>query len=430
MIRITVISLLLATPLAAGPAAPLDSAPRPDSLSALIERPSQERITAGELAGLLLKAELGVVAVWLDELAQASRKAQRRGPIGAYLADLRVTVRQVPGVMRALVARPDLPPAARSHALSVAIDVLHAGGTPADFRELIGLVGAAGELPKRGTGEAQSSLERYVLRAASLRTFSVPDLQRLYQEAPASLTRAILDGVAGGSDSSFSAATLTRLLGLVPASDAAILNRLHLTLQKGGPDPSPTVANRVAAYLDDSRPFARHEAAACLAKIGGRDHVRPLIDRLEDRDQIVRAAAQAALHELTGMALPIVPQRWRMWLADQLDWWDTNGQSQLDQLAIVSRTEQLAILREICTKRLFHDEIAAGVAELLQDGDSATQCLALSALGTLRSPGALDLVSSFRGHSDPAVQAAAETALRSYQQALSCRGGHSGVPAR
>ena len=76
------------------------------------------------------------------------------------------------------------------------------------------------------------------------------------------------------------------------------------------------------------------------------------------------------------------------------------------------------------------DEIAAGVAELLQDGDSATQCLALSALGTLRSPGALDLVSSFRGHSDPAVQAAAETALRSYQQALSCRGGHSGVPAR
>ncbi|MDG1491831.1 MAG: hypothetical protein P8R43_08055, partial [Planctomycetota bacterium] len=139
---------------------------------------------------------------------------------------------------------------------------------------------------------------------------------------------------------------------------------------------------------------------------------------------------QTALHELTGMALPADPQRWRGWFDDQLAWWDSEGQSQLDELRFASRTGQLTILRDVSTKRLFHDEIAEGVAELLRGGDAATQCLALSALGTLRSPSTLDLVDSYEAHPDPDVRAASRAALRSYQQAQTCRSRSSGSTAR
>jgi hypothetical protein len=420
--------LLMATTLAISTAAAKDSESPPDSLATRIEETRDGDLAVNDLAILLLEAEVDAVTAWLKDVSLASNEAT--SPRSARPQRLLTKAKLVPGILRGLISRQEIPAEARAHALAVGVEILHAGGTPADFRQLVRLVTSAGKLDPRRAGKAPSSLRRCLLDATSLRLYSFPDLERLYQVAPDPLARAILDGVAGGADPEYSARALARLLGLLPARDPAVLNRLHLALQRARAGSNPGVADRVAPYLDDARTFARHEAAGCLARTGERAHVQPLIERLEDSELAVRIAAQTALHELTGMALPAHPQRWRGWFDEQLAWWDSEGQSQLDELRFASRTGQLTILRDVSTKRLFHDEIAEGVAELLRGGDAATQCLALSALGTLRSPSTLDLVDSYEAHPDPDVRAASRAALRSYQQAQTCRSRSSGSTAR
>lgn len=427
--------LLLLSSLVVSTAAAGDSKLPRESLAAMIEASSDGDIAASdvpvkELTALLLGAELEAVMSWLKDISRASHEARAKGLKSVNRAALLETTRQVPEVISGLTSRHELPSEARAHALAVGVEILHAGGTPADFRALVDLVTSAVDLAPRRAGEAPSSLRGCLLDATSLRLYSAPDLLRLYQGAPEPLTRAILDGVAGGADPGYSARALVHLLGALPASDPAVLNRLHLALHRADAGPNPAVADRVVPYLKDARTFARHQAAACLAKTGERAHVYPLIESLDDGNLTVRTAAQTALHELTGMSLPADPSRWRSWFDEQLAWWDAEGQLQLDELNLAPRTVQLTILRDICTKRLFHDEIAAGVAGLLEGGDAATQCLALSALGTLRSPTALKLVHSYRLHPDPAVQAAAQAALRSYQQTKTCRSRRSGLSAR
>lgn len=416
--------ILTVTPVLAAPGTQGGPASPPDELAARIARVAPDELTAADLAVILLDASLEEVTRWLEGLDHGRARARRSPGQGAEVARVRRTAEEVPGVLRGLLSRPTIPSEAQAHALALGVEVLRSKRSPGAFRELVELVASATGVAPDRAGEAPERLKRSLMDATSLRLYRLPELDGLYRQAPDPLRRPIIDGVAAGADPDFSAGALARLLGSVPTSDPSVLNRIHLALQRRPAGPAPEIADRVAAYLDDPRPFARHEAAACLARIGERAHVRPLIQRLRDADATVVNAAHTALHRLTGMTFPPDARRWNQWFDDQLAWWDAEGQSQLDDLVFAPRSGQLAILRDLCTKRLFHEEIAVRVGDLLHGGDGPTLCLALSALGTLRSPSALTLVRSYVGHPEPAVHEAALAALRSYQQAQGCLRPH------
>jgi HEAT repeat protein len=76
--------------------------------------------------------------------------------------------------------------------------------------------------------------------------------------------------------------------------------------------------------LGDASAKVRREAAMSLAWCGAREHIRPLLDVLDDEDWVVRQAACAALNNLTAMEFAydalVVPDvgakqaaRWRRW---------------------------------------------------------------------------------------------------------------------
>lgn len=425
MMRTLATLILTVTPVFAAPGPQGAPASPPAELAARIARVAPSELTATDLAVILLDASLEEVTRWLaglDEEHGGPRHAQHRG---AGAETVRRRAEEVPAVLRGLLSQGTMPSEAHAHALALGIEITRSKRSPGGFRALTDLVASATGVAPNRAGVAPEYLKRAVVEATSLRLFRFPDLERLYRQAPAPLLQPILDGVAAGPDPDFSAGALARLLGSAPATDPSVLNRIHLALQRRPTGPAPEIADRVAAYLDDPRPFARHEAAACLARIGERAHVPPLIERLGDAEATVANAAHTALHRLTGMTLPPDPGRWAHWFEGQLAWWDSEGQSQLDELVFATRSVQLAILRDICTKRLFHEEIAVRVGDLLHGGDDSTLCLALSALGTLRSPSALALVRSYVGHPQPAVQEAALAALRSYQQAQGFLQPHS-----
>ena len=386
------------------------------ALDALLSQDPGRALEAAELAVMLLGVEPKAVAQWLADMDQALRETQSTAARRAHLERLLVQTRQVPELIEGFIARPELPALARAHALAVGIEVLRTGRRPVDFRTLTDLLRATGDLPSEAAGSANQALRRCMREFASLRLFSHYGLEQLYLQTPAALSCAVLDGVAQSEDAEFAAQGLARLLGSVPESDPAVLNRLHLTLQAHLAGSAPSIADRVETFLQDPRPFARQEAAACLGRTGARSHVEALIERLGDDSTTVRSAAQTALHQLTGMSLPPDPDRWRQWFARQLEWWQARGQGRLDELSLATRSEQLEILREVCTKRLYHEEVSAYLSDLLDGDDPQTKCLALSALGTLRSPSALGLVRTFEHDPAPSVREAARAALRSYQQ--------------
>lgn len=393
---------------------------RGEDLEELLRSPGAEPVDAAALAVLLLEASPAEVDRWLDAL-DAALEASRHAPLERRaLERLEVEVRQVPELVETMLAEPELSVEARAHALTIALEVLERTRRPSSFRRLMGIVPRAGQLPPASAAAPAEALRSCLGALSSLRLHSQPQLEHLYRTAPAALTVAVVDGVARGADPEFAARSLARLLEVLPDHDPAVLNRLHLVLNRQPPGPAPGIADRVAPYLEDPRPFARHQAAACLGRTGRREHVEALIGGLSDPEVVVRSAARDALGQLTGMSLPADADRWRGWLAGQLAWWEEDGADRLHDLGHAARSEQLTILREVCDKRLFHEEIAVALRPLLESVDEEEQRLALSALGTLRSPTALDMVRAFEDHPEPRVREAARAALRSYRQARAC----------
>ncbi|MHC4580873.1 MAG: HEAT repeat domain-containing protein, partial [Planctomycetota bacterium] len=60
-------------------------------------------------------------------------------------------------------------------------------------------------------------------------------------------------------------------------------------------------ADALATALDDTSAKVRRQATMSLAWCGTREHVRPLIEKLEDEDWVVRQSAHSALNNLTAM---------------------------------------------------------------------------------------------------------------------------------
>lgn len=389
-------------------------------LERLIVAPPAEGIPSEALAALLLGERHGAIARWLDSLDAALDGARDLPERRRALEHLRASTRETPARITAMLEAADLPEGARAHALTVGLIVLGHWQRPASFRHLQDLLASAPDLAAGHAAAPAAALQTLITEFTSLRLYSPADLAHLFGGAPAPLALAIVDGVSGGAGAAFTAEALGRLLGVRPAADPAVLNRLHLALLRDAREDLSPLADDVAPFLEDPRPFARHEAAACLGRVGERSHVELLIGRLTDGDAAVRGAARDALCQLTGMALPADARRWRTWFDGQLEWWSSDGADRLTELARVARPQQLVILRDACTKRLFHEEVAIALVPLLEGGDVEEQRLALSALGTLRSPTAVALVEAFVEHPEPTLRAAAEAAMRSYRQGRAC----------
>ena len=403
----------------ATPAAPtFDESPGSSTdLGDLLVPPVADAIEVDELAALLLEEDLRTVRSWLEQLEHARHDAARPPQERAALMRLHERAQRVPTSIAALLRLGEEHAFDRQKTLAVGIEVLRTGAEPSDVRRLEVLLRAASGMNEMDASKAPDALRRCLQEFTSRHVYAIADLASLYVHCPRSLIPAVLDGVAGASDSRFAAAALARLLRLVPEEDPTVLNRLHLALQGLPPGASPRIAEAIAPFLRAREPFARREAAVCLGRTGERLHVTLLIESLGDDHELVRTAAQEALRQLTGMTLPPDVTRWRRWLDQQVHWWESRGHSRLSTLADVDRSAQLEILREVCTKRLYHEEVAEHLKGLLLDGDLDERCLALSALGTLRSPSTFELVQSYQHATSPRVAEAARAALRSYGQA-------------
>jgi len=87
---------------------------------------------------------------------------------------------------------------------------------------------------------------------------------------------------------------------LVQALGEVAMHRLHRR----------DLSHEVSLLLERTEPAVRTLACQVLAQLGVADPVPALIPLLEDPDPAVAAAAQGALHTLTGEALPAEPQAW------------------------------------------------------------------------------------------------------------------------
>jgi hypothetical protein len=80
------------------------------------------------------------------------------------------------------------------------------------------------------------------------------------------------------------------------------------------------LGDRVLGLLDHKEEAVRERAAVCLAKLGWRSAVLPMIDRLEKEEGLTKKRFGAALADLTGQKLGTMVASWR-------GWWEKEGEA-------------------------------------------------------------------------------------------------------
>ena len=82
-----------------------------------------------------------------------------------------------------------------------------------------------------------------------------------------------------------------------------------------------SAADELVRILDDYSSIVRREAVMSLGWCGGREHVAPLLERLEDDDWVVRQAACVALTNITSMEFEFDALAERHVQKEQVDRW-------------------------------------------------------------------------------------------------------------
>jgi len=169
----------------------------------------------------------------------------------------------------------------------------------------------------------------------------------------------------------------------------------------------------LAAALDDTSAKVRQQATMSLAWCGAREHIRPLLEKLEDEDWVVRQSASAALNNLTAMefaydalAAPGVrakrTARWRRW-------WSTvpNDRACGEVFRLAAGDDLEGQLRAVRALGTFGGQEAAetllaliepyrkSVYEKLQPIERTMVQAAMRSLARLREPAALPVLIEF-----------------------------------
>ena len=139
----------------------------------------------------------------------------------------------------------------------------------------------------------------------------------------------------------------------------------------------------------------------------------PLIEALGDEARLVRLSSLTALRELTGMTIAGNRHRWRVWHADQLAWWEHEGQRLAASLPNVTRGELIETLASVASRRLYRKELSVQLVTLLSAAEPDEVCAVLAALGSLRELSAVPHIKALSEHPDAEIRARASATLRS-----------------
>lgn len=165
---------------------------------------------------------------------------------------------------------------------------------------------------------------------------------------------------------------------------------------------SERAGRRLAPWTGNPEGSIAAGAVEALTALGCVDQVQTLVELLEDPRQIVREAAVRGLRTLTGRDEPGEAEPWQAWIEKEREFSRGPLLDQLDDLRFAPVPELADRLRALDGHGLLRDEIADGIARLLERPEGPVRELACRRLGASGSAAALE----------PLLHALEEEALR------------------
>jgi hypothetical protein len=208
----------------------------------------------------------------------------------------------------------------------------------------------------------------------------------------------------------------------------AVLARIGALAQRIEQPADPRTAAEVRTLLHDARTHVRREAALCAGRLEDAEAAERLVELLEARERAEREAAHWALRRISRLGFSGDPRPWRLWLADELRWWQERWPQCRTALADPHGTDALAALDEAARRRLHRDELARAVVEMGGvEGELALR--RVHVLGALASRAGLDFLRECLEHGDgPLRQAAADAWSAACDLPLPGAGPAAGTP--
>jgi HEAT repeat protein len=204
---------------------------------------------------------------------------------------------------------------------------------------------------------------------------------------------------------------LAELLGRAPAADALILAELGHFGESVGVAIDPMVREEVRAYLGRADAHLVQGAALAAHKLDDTDAVRDLVRLMRHHDENVRRTADLALRRITGRDFRGDAERWEVWYAEQLHWFATSARELIDDLDLGEKALVARALNELATRRIFRDELAAPVIDVLRNPDTGLAVVACSVIGKLGLRSAAPELIELAEHANPTLKGAAQGAL-------------------
>lgn len=252
-------------------------------------------------------------------------------------------------------------------------------------------------------------LERALAAMLERDTLGFGFLREEERRSDSALTACVV-GALGRTPSDEAATMLDRMLGRESELDARVLEAFGLQGPWVERCRDGSCAENVRRYVDDLDPRLRREAVVALGRLGDTASARALVQRLEDRDRRVRAAALWSLRRVSGLGWGADETRWRHELQDEDEWLATTFPGLERDLRSGDPSRARRALHEIAARVLVRHVTAPRLAEAL-DGDPTIAVATCEALGRLGGPEAMAaLIEAARVGPDP-VRAAAERAI-------------------
>jgi HEAT repeat protein len=186
-------------------------------------------------------------------------------------------------------------------------------------------------------------------------------------------------------------------------------------LQRAALRCQPPVAEEVSAAVRNA--LAQHppDVLADLALIAGRFEdsaaTGSLVELLSYPSPGVRANALWSLQRITGLGLHGEPVGWQRWYEDELAWWKTSADVELERLRSRDPGQVRMGIVALGKHRLQRERLALAVASTLDHEDGEIVMLACAALEQLGSRASVPALAALLEHADGPVRTSAWTSL-------------------
>lgn len=268
-------------------------------------------------------------------------------------------------------------PPADDAALDVRQLVSIADGTPSDDvrREVIDELGTRGGLdtvvPLLNLAERNWEARR-LSWAAVIRILERHDDAGSYSRVASMMPalghegRARLLSCVADAGSEHGRRLLAGTLGSDPTLDPVVISGLER--MPGAADDAEAVS-ALRGLLRSERPDLRRDAARALGRIGDVDSLRTLAELLGGDDAVVKKEAHWALKQISGLEFPPDAARWKLWVDEELRFWDEKGEECLARLHSRDPAEIIRGISDLASHTL-HRELVRQELEALLDHES------------------------------------------------------------